>query len=76
MQSSHKKFPISEFDLEKELMQDPKKATQLQYEIDGHIQTIKTDLRKGTTSKDFDGLGKVLQAFLASKKVINYITKK
>lgn len=76
MQRSHKKFPISEFDLEKELMQDLKKATKLQHEIDGHIQTIKTDLRKGTASKDFDELGKVLQAFLASKKVINYIVKR
>lgn len=75
MQSSHKKFPISEFDLEKELMQDPKRATQLQQEIDAHIQTIKTDLQKGTSTKDFDELGKILQALLASKKVINYITK-
>lgn len=75
MQSSHKKFPISEFDLEKELMHDPKRAAQLQHEIDAHIQTIKTDLRKGTASKDFDELGKILQAFLASKKVINYVVK-
>lgn len=76
MQGGHKKFPISEFDLEKELMHDPKKATKLQNEIDGHIQTIKNDLRKGTASKDFDELGKILQAFLASKKVINYIVKR
>lgn len=75
MQNDYRKFPISEFDLEKELMQDPKKATQLQNEIDGHIQTIKTDLQKGTSIKDYEELGKILQALLASKKVINYITK-
>lgn len=75
MQSAHKKFPISEFDLEKELKQNPKKVVALQEEIDQHIKTIKADLRKGTSSKDFDNLGKILQAFLASKKVINYMVK-
>lgn len=75
MQSAHKKFPISEFDLEKELKQNPKKVVALQNEIDGHIKIIKADLRKGTASKDFDNLGKILQAFLASKKVINYMVK-
>lgn len=75
MQSAHKKFPISEFDLEKELKQNPKKVVALQDEIDQHIKTIKADLRKGTSSKDFDNLGKILQAFLASKKVINYMVK-
>lgn len=75
MQKDYRKFPISEFDLEKELMQDPKKATKLQNEIDAHIQTIKTDLQKGTSTKDYEELGKILQALLASKKVITYITK-
>ncbi|MGL4348904.1 MAG: DUF5398 family protein [Chlamydiales bacterium] len=75
MPNTYQKFPISEFDLEKELKQDSKKVVKLQDEIDGHIKTIKTDLRKGTASKDFDNLGKILQAFLASKKVINYIEK-
>lgn len=75
MQNAHTKFPISEFDLEKELKQDSKKVVKLQHEIDGHIKTIKDDLRKGTASKDFEGLGKILQAFLASKKVINHIVK-
>lgn len=75
MQSTHKKFPISEFDLEKELQQNPKKVVTMQDAIEEHIKTIKGDLRKGTSSKDFDNLGKILQAFLASKKVINYIVK-
>lgn len=75
MQKAHRKFPISEFDLEKELKQDSKKVVKLHHEIDGHIKTIKDDLRKGTASKDFEELGKVLQAFLSAKKVINHMVK-
>lgn len=76
MQAAHRKFPISEFDLEKELKQDAKKVVKLQHEIDGHVQKIKSDLRKGAAApKDFKELGKILQAFLASKKVINHIVK-
>lgn len=75
MQNAHTKFPISEFDLEKELKQDPKKVVKLHDEIDRHIKKIKDDLRKGTASKDFEDLGKILQAFLASKKVINNMVK-
>lgn len=75
MQNAHTKFPISEFDLEKELKQDPKKVVKLHDEIDKHIKKIKDDLRKGTATKDFEDLGKILQAFLASKKVINNMVK-
>jgi hypothetical protein len=65
-----------EFDLEKELRTDPTKIRDLLKKANDRIQEIKTLLRSGADSKEFDDLGVLLHGYTALQRVLNRINKK
>lgn len=65
-----------EFELEKELKADPTKAHALLKVAEAKIQELKTYLRQGTASEEFDDCGSLLHAFAALKRVLERITRK
>ncbi len=65
---------LFEFDIEKELKQDPQKKQSLLKEIEERIQEIKSCLRTGTDTSDFDSYGVLLHGYSALLKVLNKIT--
>ena len=67
-----KKF---EFDLEVELKKNPEKAKNLLNKAQSHIQEIKSILREGKKTKEFDNLGVLLHAYTATEKVVKKIQK-
>lgn len=67
---------LFEFDLEKDLKQDPAKAKALLKEIEGHIADLKNVLRQGAESKDFDQYGVLLHGYAALQKVIGKVAHK
>jgi hypothetical protein len=71
-----KQKALFEFDLEKELKQDPAKKQQLQKHVEENIQEIKNLLRQGASSADFDNYGILLHGYAALQKVANKITSK
>lgn len=68
--------PLFEFDLEKDLKEDPTKATALLKSIEARIIDLKNALRTGAESKDFDDLGVLLHGYAALQKVVNKIAHK
>lgn len=71
-----KEKSLFEFDLEKEWKTDPSKAKELLKKIEGQVQAIKTTLRQGTGSEDFDKLGALLQGYTALQRVLTRIVNK
>jgi len=65
-----------EFDLEKELKEDPSKAKELLKTVETRIQDIKGLLRQGAGSEDFDNYGILLHGYAALQKVLNKISNK
>lgn len=68
--------PLFEFDLEKDLKNNPSKAKELLKTVEGRIQEIKNTLRQGTGSEDFDKLGVMLHGFAALQRVLTRIANK
>lgn len=64
-----------EFDLEKDLKKDAEKKRILDI-IDGQTNSLKTTLREGTASENFDKCGILLQAYGALKRVVERTTRK
>ena len=62
-----------EFDLEKELRGDAKKRTNLLKYADTSIGNLKTKLREGEASEDFDKCGVLLHGYSALKKVVENV---
>lgn len=71
-----KEHALFEFDLEKDLKKHPAKAKELLQKVEGRIQEIKTSLRQGAGSEDFDKLGILLHGFAALQKVLTKVANK
>lgn len=71
-----KERALFEFDLEKELKGNPSKGKELLSTVDTRIQELKTTLRQGAGSEDFDKLGILLHGYAALQKVLTKITNK
>jgi hypothetical protein len=67
---------LFEFDLEKELRDNPSKAKDLLKTIESRIQEIKNTLRQGTESEDFDKFGILLHGYAALQKVLTKLAIK
>lgn len=67
---------LFEFDLEKELKSNLNKAKELLKTVEGRIQEIKTILRQGAESEDFDKFGVLLHGYAALQKVLSRIATK
>jgi hypothetical protein len=65
-----------EFDLEADLKKDPTKAQNLLKMIEQKILEIKSSLRQGAESADFDQLGVLLHGYAALQKVLNKVAQK
>ncbi len=65
-----------EFDLEKDLKNDPTKIRQFLQIADEKTQEIKGTLRTGAASVEFDNLGILLHGYAALKRVLNRIATK
>jgi len=65
-----------EFDLEKDLKEDPAKAKQMLKVIEEKIQEIKGILRQGAESEDFDKYGILLHGYAALQKVLTKVISK
>jgi DNA polymerase II small subunit/DNA polymerase delta subunit B len=70
------KRKLFEFDLEKELKQNPTKVTQLLKEVEERIQQLKTLLRGGAQSTEFDECGVLLHGYSALERVLRRVEKK
>lgn len=68
--------PLFEFDLEKELKSEPGKTKNLIKKTDEAIQEIKSKLRQGTESEDFENYGKLLHGYAALQRVLTRIANK
>jgi len=68
-----KKKALFEFDLEASMKKDPKKKQELLKEIEEKVQDLKTLLRGGTGTDDFDQYGVLLHGYAALQKVLNRI---
>ncbi|MFI5334535.1 MAG: DUF5398 family protein [Chlamydiales bacterium] len=60
-----------EFELEKELKGNPTKIKELMKSADEKIQTIKSTLRQGAQSEEFDKFGVLLHGYAALQRVLN-----
>ncbi len=60
-----------EFDLEKELKENDKEKKKVLGQIEAQTNQLKTTLREGTASENFDKWGVLLQAYAALKRVVN-----
>ena len=67
---------LFEFDLEKELKTNPNKAKDLLKTVEGRIQEIKTILRQGAESEDFDKFGVLLHGYAALQKELTKVANK
>jgi Family of unknown function (DUF5398) len=70
------RIPLFEFDLEKELKQNPSKIKEVLTTVESHIQDIKNILRKGTPSEEFDQYGILLHGYSALQRVLARIASK
>lgn len=68
-----KKKALFEFDLEIELKKDSKKKQALLQEVEKKIQELKTSLRGGTSTENFDQFGILLHGYAALQKILNRI---
>ncbi len=67
---------LFEFDLEKELKADARKLKDLMKQVTERIQGVKSALREGSQSKEFDNLGVLLNAYTALLRVLTRISNK
>jgi hypothetical protein len=65
-----------EFDLEMDLHKDPAIAKALLKDIEDRIGKLKTLLRQGAESDDFDDYGVLLHAYAALQRVLKRVTEK
>lgn len=65
-----------EFDLEKDLKKSDKEKKRVLDQIDAQTNALKTTLREGTASENFDKCGVLLQAYGALKRVVERTTRK
>ncbi|QVL58048.1 MAG: DUF5398 family protein [Simkaniaceae bacterium] len=64
-----------EFDLEKELKKSNTEKKRVLDQVEGQTNQLKTTLREGTASENFDKCGVLLQAYAALKRVVNRTTR-
>jgi hypothetical protein len=67
---------LFEFDLEKELKNDPTKGREILKQVEEKIFRIKEVLRTGSASSHFDDFGLLLHGFVALQRVLNRIVNK
>ena len=67
---------LFEFNLEQELKSNPSKGKELLKTVETRIQELKTTLRQGAGSEDFDKLGILLHGYAALQKVLTKIANK
>ena len=67
---------LFEFDLEKELKQNPSKAKEMIKHVESKIQELKGVLRQGTNAKDFDECGALLHGYAALQRVLTRLERK
>ncbi|MCB1109385.1 MAG: DUF5398 family protein [Chlamydiia bacterium] len=65
-----------EFDLEKDLKKSDKEKKKVLDQIEAQTNALKTTLREGTASENFDKCGVLLQAYGALKRVVERTTRK
>ena len=65
-----------EFDLEKELKGSEKRKKEVLDVIESQTNTLKTTLREGTASENFDKCGVLLQAYGALRRIVERTTRK
>lgn len=63
------------FDLEKELKEKPSRGKEILDNVETKIHEIKKLLREGSSEKDFDRLGILLQGYASLQKVLRKVTK-
>ncbi|NDD58768.1 MAG: needle chaperone SctE [Chlamydiae bacterium] len=71
-----KQKALFEFDLEKDLKQDPSKKQKLVKEVEEKIHEIKNIIRQGASTEDFNNYGVLLHGYAALQKVVNKISSK
>ena len=64
-----------EFDLEKDLKEKPNEIKKILTQIDSQSKEIKSALRSGAASENFDQCGVLLQGYEALERVVNRIKK-
>lgn len=62
------------FDLEKDLQDEKKQKNYLKH-AEKHIADLKTQLREGAQSSDFENLGLMLHGYSALLKILTSFTK-
>ncbi|MES2345632.1 MAG: DUF5398 family protein [Chlamydiota bacterium] len=65
-----------EFDLEKDLKNDPHKLAELIKTVEGKVNDVKQVLRQGGTSSSFDQFGILLHGYAALQRVLNRMNRK
>jgi len=71
-----KKKEVFQFDLEKELRQDPNKLQALFKETETKINAIKGELRKGADTQNFDALGTLMQGYSVLLRILTRLKAK
>lgn len=67
---------LFEFDLEKELKAHPTKIKEHLKMVETHIQEIKSALRQGSSSENFDHFGTLLHGYAALQRILTRIANK
>lgn len=65
-----------EFDLEKQLKKSDSETKKVLSQIDAQSNELKSALREGKASENFDQCGVLLQAYAALERVVNRTTRK
>jgi hypothetical protein len=65
-----------EFDLEKEIKENPSRGKEILAKVEKRIQEMKKTLREGQSEKDFDRFGVLLNGYMALQKVLRKLEKK
>jgi hypothetical protein len=68
--------PPFEFDLEKEVKGNPSKAKDLLKVCEERIQELKSLLRQGANTADYDNYGILLHGYAALQKVLTKLANK
>ncbi len=71
-----KERSLFEFDLEKELRLHPSKTRELLKLTESLIQDVKTAMRQGASTQDFDRYGILLNGFAGLQRVLTRIANK
>lgn len=64
-----------DFDLEKEIKEDPARGKEILAKVEKRILDIKKKLREGQNEKEFDRFGVLLQGYVALQKVLKKVAK-